>query len=62
MKTFKRICIKDYSIEEDNRKLNLVRGKEYTTSESNNGMVTVFTTYWAKVPVNIFASEIIFTK
>src|SRR5574343_2100414 len=67
MRTFKRICIKDYVLEEDGNKLELKRGTEYITSdvgdapafgpESQGGHVVVFSTYWATVPVEVFAGE-----
>ena len=61
MQTFKRICIKDYTITEQDKTLTIKRGKEYTTTPEDNGIVTVFTMYWAQVPCNIFAGEIRFT-
>ena len=61
MKTLQRICIKDFKLQASNGTLELNRGKEYITSEEENGEVTVFSTYWAKVPVNIFAGEVQFT-
>jgi len=63
MKTFKRICIADFTLEAKNGdKLELKRGKEYTTSaEREDGKVVVFSNFWAPVPVDIFAGEQIFT-
>lgn len=62
MKTFKRICIKDYTIEDDiGQKLELKRGKEYTTSSEINKKVVVFSTFWVRVPVKLFAGEQVFT-
>lgn len=62
MKTFRRICVKDFVMVAKNGDcLDLKQGKEYLTSEEENGMVTVFTKYWVKVPVDIFAGEIVFT-
>jgi hypothetical protein len=62
MKTFYRICIKDYILEAENGdKLELKRGREYLTSVEENDMVVVFTNFWVKVPVNIFAGEVEFT-
>lgn len=69
MKTFQRICIVDYEVDG----FLLKRGKEYLTSaegeapaiicpeHAERGYVTVFTTYWIKAPVSIFAGEIRFT-
>lgn len=62
MQTFSRICIEDYEIIDDEKKLSLHRGTEYLTSKEENGLVTVFSTYWASVPVELFAGEIEFTK
>ena len=75
MKTYKRICIKDYSIQDsEGTTFKVERGKEYITSEiavspsfmakelqPEDGHVTVFSTYWVKVPVSIFAGEEVFT-
>lgn len=62
MKTFDRICTKDFSItDEHNQTLNLKRGKEYLTSEEENNKVMVFTRFWVEVPADIFAGEIQFT-
>ena len=62
MKTFNRICIKDHEItDSEGTTFELKRGKEYTTSPENNGLITVFSTYWVKVPVTLFAGEEIFT-
>jgi hypothetical protein len=61
--TYNRICIKNYTIIEGDKKLELKRGQEYLTSplreESNE--VRVFSTYWAWVPAEIFAGEKLFT-
>ena len=58
MKTFKRICIKDFDYED----IHLCRGKEYITTPEENGVVTVFSDYWySNIPVNIFAGELQFT-
>jgi hypothetical protein len=62
METYKRICIKNYKIEENRSSFELQRGKEYLTSKEKEETVTVFTTFWIKlVPVSIFAGEIEFT-
>jgi hypothetical protein len=60
MKTYNRICIKDFTVED----FIINRGREYTTSEvSVNNTVTVFAGYWCtNVPVDIFAGEILFTE
>ena len=56
MRTFERVCIKDY-------KRYFKRGQIYLTSKENDGRVTVFTNYWIPdVPVDIFAGEVVFTE
>lgn len=63
MKTFKRICIKDWEISDKyGNKFCVKRGKEYLTSDQEQGDVTVFSDYWVNVPVSIFAGEIEYTK
>ena len=64
MKTYKRICIKDFIISED---LTLNRGQEYITSDANHiqghELVTVYSTFWvSNVPVEIFAGAEVFTE
>ena len=62
MITFKRICIRDHRIMAENGDtLKLERGKEYTTSAEKDGEVTVFSSFWVKVPVDLFAGEERFT-
>lgn len=65
MRTFKRICIEDYVLEAENGdRLELKRGEEYITSPEHfdePDMVTVFASYWARVPMTIFAGARIFT-
>lgn len=63
MQTFNRICIKDWEITAENGDhFKAVRGKEYTTStEHEDGTVTVFSNYWVRVPVDHFAGEQQFT-
>ena len=63
METYKRICIKDFTLEDsEGSVLDLKRGQEYLTSREEKGKVIVFTNYWVRVPVDIFAGEKIFTK
>ena len=57
MITYRRICIKDFLVGD----LNIERGKEYLTSETKDGWVTLFSKYWVDVPVSIFAGELRFT-
>jgi len=55
MKVGTRICIQDWSIEAQNGdRLDLKRGKEYTTSPEKNGRVIVFSSFWVPAPVSIF--------
>lgn len=62
MKTYNRICIKDYTIEDqEGTTFTINRGEEYTTSREEDNKVMVFSTYWVWVPSNIFAGEIRFT-
>lgn len=62
MITYKRICIEDFEIiDQENTRFKLNRGKEYITSEEINGKVHVFSRYWIWTPSNIFAGEIKFT-
>jgi hypothetical protein len=56
--TFNRICLEDITI---GGKLKLERGREYTTSAEKNGEVMVFSSYWAMVPVSLFAGAFPFT-
>lgn len=63
MQTFNRICIKDFELQSQaGERLILKRGKEYTTSPEVDGIVTVFSEYWDKIPVDVFAGAIEFTK
>jgi len=73
MRTFRRICIKDYEVaDEDGNVAKIERGREYITSAVNDapkilnqeliaGHVIVFADYWFPVPVEYFAGEIQFT-
>ena len=68
MKTFERVCIKDYSVEYTDGgygvKMTFQRGQIYLTSEPDEkATVTVFTSHWISgIPVEIFAGEKEFTK
>ena len=56
MKTYERVCIKDFE-------QYLKRGKVYLTSDEKDEKVVVFTSKWIQnVPVDIFAGEVIFTE
>jgi len=72
MKTFKRICIKDYSVTDYfGNTFKIERGKEYLTSAVNESPsigphpkenhVVVFSNFWVHVPLDYFAGEIQFT-
>lgn len=59
MTTFDRICIKDYVLKDQEETVFIIkRGEKYTTSSEKDGEVTVFSRFWVKVPVSIFAGEI----
>jgi hypothetical protein len=69
MKTFKRICIKDFRAEEYGKVFELKRGKEYITSgvgeapsivntERRKGYVVVYSNYWVHVPIEYFSGEV----
>lgn len=63
MKTYQRICIKDYAVTAQNGdRFEIKRGKEYTTSSSESGEVTVLSNFWVKVPTRYFAGSVLFTK
>ena len=62
MRTYNRICIKDVEVVDGKKRLKLKRGQEYCTSEEKDGLVVVFTSYWATVPVEWFAGEQVFTE
>jgi len=56
MKTYERVCIKDFDPY-------LKRGEIYLTSAEEDEKVTVFTSLWIYgVHVDIFAGEVIFTE
>lgn len=63
MRTFKRVCITDYEVVAENGDaLRLERGKEYVTStEHDDGTVTVFTGFWVRVSPAFFAGARVFT-
>lgn len=66
MTTYKRICIKDFSvIDRTNGRdidFTLKRGQEYITSEvDKDGDVVVFSWLWFHAPVSVFAGEERFT-
>lgn len=63
MDTDKAICLKDETFLDGEKKVTLVRGKEYTISTPNeDGEVTVFTNYWFNVPKSYFGGNVKFTR
>jgi hypothetical protein len=66
MKTFNRICIKDFIIvdQKSGETFKLQRGKEYTTSDVyKDNLITVFSGMWChNIPVDLFAGEMGFTN
>ena len=75
MNTYRRICIKDYAIEDSEGAVFAIkRGVEYLTSavgeapsivcpeEAKSGHVVVFTRYWVSVPIEYFGGEIQYTE
>ena len=63
MRTYKRICVKDFEVTAENGDhFKVKRGKEYTTSIDKEGSVLVISNFWVHVPVEHFAGEILFTK
>lgn len=59
MKTFKRVCLEDYTIvDAEGTTFTVERAKEYTTSAEKDGTVVVFSRYWVTVPVRIFAGAV----
>ena len=62
MTTYHRICIKDHTVTAKNGdSMSVERGKEYLTSEAENGEVCVFGQFWVWFPVSLFAGEKLFT-
>ena len=62
MKTYNRICIKDFYVSDQAKTFVIYRSHEYLTSEEKNGFVVVFGKSWVWVPVEYFAGEKVFTK
>lgn len=61
MKTYKRICKKDFTMTDGELTLNLTKGTEYITSITKNMECTVFANVWAKVPSTLFRNRKVFT-
>lgn len=63
MRTYKRVCIEDYTVSDKaGNSCSVERGKEYITSDSDGAIVTVFKEFWAPFPLDVFAGEKVFTK
>lgn len=59
MKTLKRICLHDHTItDQEGTSFTLKRGEEYITSPVRESEVVVYSTYWVRVPVSLFAGEV----
>ena len=61
MNTFNRVCIEDFTVKDGDEEFKLEKGKMYLTSEPEYQEVTVFSKYWVKVPLWVFANEEPFT-
>jgi len=63
MKTFNRVCIKDYSIvDQEGNTATVEKGKKYLTSNVNSdGEVKVFSKFWVFFPFELFTVGEIFT-
>ena len=62
MKTFKRVCIEDYTIiDQEGTSFTVKRAKEYITGPEKDSALVVFSQYWVMVPARIFAGEVSFT-
>lgn len=64
MKTYERICIKDYVLDGGiNGIMPIRRGEKWlTTAVDIHGNVKAFGNLWGDVPASIFAGEIVFTE
>ncbi len=60
-KTLQRICIKTETFFDKENEFTLERGKEYITSPESNGQVIVYSTFWFRAPISLFAGEVEFT-
>jgi hypothetical protein len=58
LKVFNRVCIKDYTVtDQEGTSFTVERARSYITSPEKDGTVMVFSRYWITVPVEIFAGE-----
>lgn len=64
MKTFKRICCKDFEVTAENGDHFEVRtGREYITSDVDDDCnVIIFSNFWVPVPLSHFTGSVVFTK
>lgn len=59
MKVNMAICLEDYvPAPDEDPTFVLKRGKEYTVTPEIDGMVTVFSRYWCKVPARLFGGTV----
>jgi len=59
MDTWERVVIKDFEVTAENGDhFSIKRGQIYRTSGIYGGMVTVFSNFWVRVPIEYFAGEI----
>lgn len=64
MTTFRRECIEDYQIVDDDGTpiLKLKKGNSYITTAEKDGKVLLFDQWWgAKVPIEVFGASKRFT-
>ena len=62
MTTRKQICLQDQLIRDGDKELKLERGQEYITSVPCDGEVTVYSSYWTKVPEDWFGGAVPHTE
>lgn len=54
-----RSCLHDHVLEDGDKRMEMKRGHEYTTTaEPKDGYVTVCSRYWFRAPVEWFAGEV----
>lgn len=63
MKTYLRKCLKTKEFQEEGNTAKIEKDKYYITSESMDGLLTVFTNYWiGGVDEKLFDTGEIYTK
>jgi len=57
VKVYQRVCVREetYVDPDTQAEFKLEKGKSYTTSWAENGTVMLFSQYWIRVPVSLFA-------